>query len=220
MSTPELEMELAHELRAIVHKVAKHTTSDDALREAILQARAMHGLLGEAPRPRWFDTLDDDGRSDERNLDFNAYGLYRGRANPIAPPVDASVIELPDGRPAVQALVTCSRLYEGPPNGVHGGYVAGLFDDILGGTMRFVGGPTGVTGTLEVKYRKVTPLDTELRFVAWVEHASGRRIHSRATCHAGELLTAEADALFVRVDMRRLAEGHADYKPRAYDPGP
>lgn len=193
MSTPELEMELAHELRAIVHKVAKHTTSDDALREAILQARAMHGLLGEAPRPRWFDTLDDDGRSDARNLDFNAYGLYRGRANPIAPPVDASVIELPDGRPAVQALVTCSRLYEGPPNGVHGGYVAGLFDDILGGTMRFV---------------------------AWVEHASGRRIHSRATCHAGELLTAEADALFVRVDMRRLAEGHADYKPRAYDPGP
>lgn len=214
MSTSELEAELARELRAIVHKVAKHTSTDDALRDAIDRARAMHAVLGDEPRPRWFDTLDDDGRSDARNLDFNTYGLYRGRANPLAPPVRASLTELPDGRPAVEARVTCNRLYEGPPNGVHGGYVAGIFDDVLGGTMRFVGGPTGVTGTLEVKYRKITPIETELRFVAWVEHVSGRRIHSRATCHAGDVLTAEADALFVRVDMRRLAAGEKDYKPR------
>ena len=84
-------------------------------------------------------------------------------------------------------------------------YVAGLFDDVLGGTIRLVEGPSAVTGTLEVKYRKITPLDTELRFLAWVHHESGRRIHSRATCHAGDVLTAAAEALFVRVDMQALA---------------
>ncbi|HEX7095845.1 MAG TPA: hypothetical protein VF183_08165, partial [Acidimicrobiales bacterium] len=102
--------------------------------------------------------------------------------------------------------VTLSRLYEGPPNGVHGGYVAGLFDDVLGATQSLIDGPTGLTGTLEVRYRNLTPLDAELVFLAWIHHVSGRRIVSRATCHAEGVLTAEAEALFVRVDMAALAQ--------------
>jgi acyl-CoA thioesterase FadM len=88
---------------------------------------------------------------------------------------------------------------------VHGGYVAGLFDDVLGGTQALIEGPTGLTGTLTVRYRSLTPLDTDLVFLGWVDHARGRRILSKATCHAGDVLTAEAEALFVRVDLDAMA---------------
>ena len=93
---------------------------------------------------------------------------------------------------------------------MHGGYVAGLFDDILGGAQTLLDGATGLTGTLKVWYRNLTPLDTELVFTAWVDHVRGRRIHARATCHADGVLTAEAEALFIRVDMAALAERTAE----------
>lgn len=205
MSNAELEAALAGELRAVLLQLARHRSSAEQLAESLSLAQQLREALGDAPRPRWFEALHADGRTGEHHLNFNDHSLYRGRANPIATPLVSEFVTLPDGRRAVEARVACNQLYEGPPHGVHGGYVAGLFDDILGTTIRLVSGPSAVTGTLEVKYRKITPLDTELRFLAWVEHDSGRRIQSRATCHAGDVLTAEAEALFVRVDMQAIA---------------
>jgi hypothetical protein len=176
----------------------------------------MHDLLDGPPRPRWFEseelTVDDrTGRLSRHR--FGDRSLYRGTANALAPPMRTATITTDDGRPAIEGRVTVGPLYEGPPHGVHGGYVAGLFDDILGATQSLIEGPTGLTGTLHVRYRNLTPLDTELVFVAWVHHVSGRRIQSRATCHAGGVLTAEAEALFVRVDMVALAERSARREP-------
>lgn len=205
MSTRDLEQEFANELRGVLWQFKTAETDDAALREAIDQVKTLRDLLGARPRRRWFDAIDESGRPDDVDLNANDYSLYSGRACPVAAPLTVRVVDLADGRRAIEGRVTCNQLYEGPPHGVHGGYVAGLFDDMLGGTIRLVEGPSAVTGTLEVKYRKITPLDTELRFLAWVHHESGRRIHSRATCHAGEVLTAEAEALFIRVDMQALA---------------
>jgi len=39
----------------------------------------------------------------------------------------------------------------------------------------------------------------DLRFEAWVERHSGRRLIARARCLAGGEVTAEAEALFVTV---------------------
>ena len=204
MSTRDLEQELAHELRGVLRQFKIAETDDAALRDAIGQVKTLRDLLGARPRPRWFDAIGESGRPADVDLNYNDYSLYSGRSSPAAAPLTVRVVDLADGRRAIEGRVTCNQLYEGPPHGVHGGYVAGLFDDVLGGTIRLVEGPSAVTGTLEVKYRKITPLDTELRFLAWVHHESGRRIHSRATCHAGDVLTAEAEALFIRVDMQAL----------------
>ena len=211
----ELERTLARELHGFALQLKTTIAEDDSLSRAIDDLRALRAGWATTPRPRWFDGMRPGGPGSEIGLNFNDYSLFRGRANPLAAALEPTLVTLPDGRRAVEARVTCNQLYEGPPHGVHGGYVAGLFDDVLGGTIRLAaGGPAAVTGTLEVKYRKITPLDIELRFVAWVHHTSGRRIHSKATCHAGDVLTAEADALFVRVDMSALADGQADYRPR------
>ena len=70
--------------------------------------------------------------------------------------------------------------------------------------------PPGVTATLEVRYRNVTPLDEPLRFESWVESDRGRRLTARATCHAAGKLTAEAHGLFVRVDFKEIEQRMAE----------
>ena len=211
----DLEYELAAELRGLLLQLHRSDSDASVLRDAIAEIRTIRAGLATEPKQRWFDVIGTDGRAHLHDMNFNDGSLFRGRSNALSAGMSAEIVDLADGRQRVEARVVCNQLYEGPPHGVHGGYVAGLFDDVLGGTIRLVDGPSAVTGTLEVKYRKVTPLDTELHFVAWVDYTSGRRILSKATCHANGVLTAEAEALFIRVDMRALADRQADYRPRA-----
>ena len=91
------------------------------------------------------------------------------------------------------------RCHEGPPGRIHGGYLAGLFDDVLSGTVSLAGGRPAVTGRLRIRYRQATPIEADLRFEAWVDHAGGRRVLSRARCLVDGTVTAEAEALFVVV---------------------
>jgi hypothetical protein len=62
-----------------------------------------------------------------------------------------------------------------------------------------------VTGHLGVSYRKPTPMGVELALKAWVEGEVGRKTRVLCEVRAGEVLTATADSVFVRVDMRQIA---------------
>jgi acyl-coenzyme A thioesterase PaaI-like protein len=88
---------------------------------------------------------------------------------------------------------------------VHGGWIAAAFDEVLGFTQSLTGHP-GMTGTLTIRYRRPTPLHTELRFRGRVDRVEGRKIFTSATLHAGADLCAESDGIFVRVDFERFAE--------------
>jgi acyl-coenzyme A thioesterase PaaI-like protein len=93
--------------------------------------------------------------------------------------------------------------YEGPPGCVHGGYVAAAFDELLGFANSLSGTP-GMTGTLTVRYRRPTPLHTELRFEGRFEKAEGRKIYTTGQLYAGEMLCAESDGLFIAVPTERF----------------
>jgi acyl-coenzyme A thioesterase PaaI-like protein len=199
--------ELADELRAVLRALNEREHTPEQIADAVAQVRRLRAGLDGPRRLRWYERGIVDGRStDSTRSSFNTHSLFRGRDSAIAVPLDYRAVTLPDGRRVVEGTVTCPLLYEGPPGGVHGGYVAGLFDDVLGGTQQLIEGPSGLTGTLTVRYRSITPLETELHFRGWIDHVSGRRIKAKATCHAGGRLTAEAEALFVRVDMGHLAD--------------
>jgi acyl-coenzyme A thioesterase PaaI-like protein len=211
---PRAHEALAGELRRLLRRLNERRPPEAAVRLATERVRELHDLLDGPPRARWFEDGVADGRSSRLGRQrFSEYSLFRGRSSAIAPPMSTEIVHRPDGAPAIRGTVVVPRLYEGPPNGVHGGYVAGLFDDILGGSQALIEGPSGLTGTLSVRYRHLTPLDTELVLLAWVHHVSGRRIVARATCSAGDVVTAEAEALFVRVDMAALAQRRRDYRP-------
>jgi acyl-coenzyme A thioesterase PaaI-like protein len=134
---------------------------------------------------------------------FFDYSPLIGLSNPLAPPI---VLEV-EGQ-TVHGTVRFGTAYEGPPGHVHGGFVAAAFDEVLGFVQSTSGNP-GMTGTLTIRYRKPTPLDTDLRFEATVQRIEGRKIFCEGRLYAGDVLTAEAEGLFISVDlvkMQMLAE--------------
>jgi acyl-coenzyme A thioesterase PaaI-like protein len=195
---------LARELRAIAEVLSVADPDDEALEESTALARSMLRRLGSARRPRWYDR--DASGAEQPGGSRRAYqdqSPVRGEINPIAPPLRLWVGERSDGTPVIVGQARLGMAYEGPPRGVHGGWVAALFDDLLGATQGLID-TAGVTAILEVRYRQLTPLDKELRFEGWIDHSRGRRLVARGTCHAEGLLTAEAKGVFVRVDFDEL----------------
>ena len=198
--------ELTEELRAVVEALAVLEPGTDQLVAACELARKIRSRLEAPARPRWYETYADIGAiGPEAGSVYLDQSPVRGRLNPLAPPLSIEVIEREDGTRILRGHARLGRVYEGPPHGVHGGWVAALFDDLLGASQGLAEAP-GVTATLRVRYREVTPLDEELRLEAWIHRDSGRRIVARGTCHAGDTLTADAEALFIRVDFDEMQE--------------
>lgn len=133
-----------------------------------------------------------------------------GFDNPLAPPVHVRVIEGAGGQREVEGWANFDYAYEGPPTCVHGGVIAETFDEILGVANIATDNP-GMTASLTVQYRKPTPLRTDLRVEARVTGREGRKIRGWAGIFHGDVLTAEADGLFVEVmpdKFLAIAEGN------------
>jgi hypothetical protein len=210
---PEAAVALAEDLRRVNAALALHEIAPEQLEEAGKLAQRLLSLLDGPPRRRWYDHDPvSPFTSPGARSSYGDMSPIRGLRNPLAPPLRAERSTRPDGSACIVGEVVFSRAYEGPPHGVHGGYVAALFDEILGATIGLTP-PPGVTASLEVRYRHVTPLEQPLCFEAWIAEDHGRRIVARATCHAGEMQTASAKGLFVRVDfeqVRRRMAGEAE----------
>lgn len=116
-----------------------------------------------------------------------------GLSNPIAERFD---IWLTDTR--AYGKVKMGWAYEGPPNSVHGGFVAALFDQFLGVGQKITGQP-GFTGTLSVRYIKPTPIDTDLHFEGWVERVDGRKMVLKAELKVDDEVKASCEGLFIAV---------------------
>ncbi|MCZ7525648.1 MAG: PaaI family thioesterase [Acidimicrobiia bacterium] len=198
----ELAAALADEVRGIIETLTVADTPLDALATATGLARDLRAVLGGPRRLRWYEAGGPRPDSEARDA-FLDQSPLRGALNPLAPPLELDYVERPDGTRAVVGRARLGPAYEGPPHGVHGGYVAALFDELLGATQA-IGGSVGVTARLTIRYRHVTPVDEDLRFEGWVEDQHGRRIVAHATCHAGDTLTAEAEALFLSVDFEEV----------------
>lgn len=122
-----------------------------------------------------------------------------GTANPLAPPLR---IAFEEGM--VVGHAEFGAAYEGPPGCVHGGYVAAAFDEILG-LAQSLSGQVGMTANLSVRYRRPTPLHTDLRFEGRLEGVNGRKVTASGVLLAGEEVTAEANGLFITVTPERFA---------------
>ena len=205
-STPDdPAAQLADELRGAIEELSSVAHDPERVAQAVTMAADLRTFLDGPKAPRWYEASRVNGHLDEVSAAaFNNQSLYRGAHNPLAPPMAMALVEDDEGR-RIEARVRLNVAYEGPPHGVHGGYVAGMFDEVLGATQRMMAKP-GVTGRLTVHYRHITPVEEDLLLKAWITEDVGRRIVAKATCHAGDTLTAEADGLFIRVDFEEVAD--------------
>jgi hypothetical protein len=125
--------------------------------------------------------------------DFVGHSPVSGANNPIAPPLHMHVVGDPNGEHHIEGDITFGPAYEGPPGHCHGGWVAAMFDELLG----FVQLQPGFTAYLKVDYRAPTPLNQELALRGWIESIEGRKRLIRGTCHLGDRLLSEAEGLFI-----------------------
>jgi acyl-coenzyme A thioesterase PaaI-like protein len=187
---------LADAIRELVELVAVDSAPDDALTAAATAVRAAADRLRGAGAPRVLAFGYDP--DEPASADYRTVNPVSGTLNPLAPPLR---YERVDGE-VVEATATFGMAYQGPPGYVHGGFIAGAFDDVLG-LANLASGNPGMTVRLEVRYRRPTPLRTPLRIVARHTGREGRRIYATSTMLAGDEVTAEADGVFAEITPER-----------------
>ena len=157
---------------------------DDQLSEELVEHSKMVAGGLQPGDPEWYAFFD--------------HSPFIGLANPLSPPV-----ELEYAGDKVLGRVTFGSAYEGPPGCVHGGYIAAVFDELLG-SAQSLSGEQGMTAHLGVGYRMPTPLHVPLLLEGWLDRREGRKIYARATLHAEGELTAEASGLFIAFDREKF----------------
>ena len=190
---------LSEGVRDVLHRLVQTSAPPDVMAEAADRIEAVAALLAEHGTTSIYEGFAESANAGEP-FGFFDHSPMLGRANPLAPPIE---LRLEDGR--IIGRATFGAAYEGPPGSVHGGFVAAAFDEVLGSTQSLSGAP-GMTGRLTVHYRSPTPLHTELRFEGELVSVTGRKILTRGELFAGDVLCAEAEGLFISVNVEKFAE--------------
>ncbi len=200
---------LAAAMREVIDLLVSTTAGEDELAAAADDLEQLAATLRALPTGQTYLGFSESANAgqelgglqpgDPEWYAFFDHSPFIGLANPLSPPVDLEYVG-----DRVLGTVTFGAAYEGPPGCVHGGYVAAVFDELLGSTQS-LSGDQGMTAHLGIDYRRPTPLHQPLRLEGWFERREGRKIYTRATIHAGDVLTAEADGLFIAFDSAKFA---------------
>ncbi len=120
------------------------------------------------------------------------YSPVSGKRNAIALPI--KLWKVADNE--VRGEAVFSSTYAGPPNAVHGGIIAAVFDEILA-MANVISGNAGFTGTLTIKYHDKTPLNTPVELRGINVRQDGRKQLSRGEMRVNGKVTATAEGLFI-----------------------
>lgn len=194
-------------MRHLIDRLLATVAPLPALEEAVAAMEALDKRLDEFPAGRIPEGFLEAATSGDPHAFFDNSPIM-GLANPLAPPV----VVRPEGD-IVVGTACYGAAYEGAPGCVHGGMISAAFDEVLGMAQSLTGNP-GMTGTLTVRYRRPTPLHRELRYEGRVERVERRKIFTVGRLLHGDELTADAEAVFIRVDFARIAELY-DRRPRS-----
>jgi acyl-coenzyme A thioesterase PaaI-like protein len=192
-------LELVGAIRDLVSLAVTALAPPDALARAAASVRAAAAeLAGHVPEgsPARIPQLDAIGGP----ADIMPFDPVIGAWSPMAPPL---VVAIDDGR--ATASVTFGPPYGGPPGCVHGGVIAACFDQVLN-VANLLAGVAGPTASLEVRYRKPTPLGQPLRFEAGTPVVDGRQVRTTGVLRDGDTVLAEATGVFVTLPADRVMD--------------
>lgn len=195
-----LEMRrLADATRKVIEHLMSTGAPEGALSAAADALESIAGDLDEYPHGSIYEGFAEAANSGTSpQAGFYDHSPLIGKANPLASPIEIAI----EGDKVI-GTATFGTAYEGPPGCVHGGFVAASFDEILGAAQSMSGLPA-MTGTLTITYRKPTPLHRELRFEGELVKVEGRKVFATGRVYAGDVVTAEAEGIFVTINFQRF----------------
>lgn len=182
----------------LIHHLRCSHAPDDVLSEAAGHIRqAMEALRPWLKQGEGWSTISigsDTPGFAWREDDLTAvmpYSPVTGKRNPIAPP-----IKMWRHGDEVLGEAIFSPTYAGPPDSVHGGIIAAVFDEVLS-MANVITGMAGFTGTLTIKYHRKTPLNTPIELWGMNVRQDGRKQVSRGEMRVNGEVTASAEGLFI-----------------------
>jgi len=113
-----------------------------------------------------------------------------------------------DGDDAV-TNVTLGPAHEGAPGRSHGGFVAAIYDDLLGFLLMLHGG-IAFTAYLTVNYVAATPIGEPVEFRVRIDRVEGKKLFLVGECRAGDELLTTCEALFIDAAEAFAAMAQAD----------
>ena len=189
---------LASATRALNEKLV--STDIDPELAAVLTEK-IEGLAAELRQAQQVTGLVDMAKRGQRGTIDDVMGelvSVGGRSHPCSPE-----LRWQEASNLITGTVKFSQAFEGPPGHVHGGWVAGVLDHLMGMTHVRTGHP-GMTGGLSVRYLKPTPLNQRIGVSAQATELDDKRTEVKAEMRFGETTTAKAEAIFVRVDREKF----------------
>jgi len=192
--------ELAEMVRDLIDDVVMldaGSAEPGEMADAIAAVRAARAALGkvatlrEKPRAQW-PGIEQPLR--ER-------GPLVGVSNPLAAPLHLRA----DGQ-TTRGWAVYGPAYEGSPGDMHGGVVAAAFDDLLG-CAQMVAPVSGRTGTLTVRFRTPSPIGQRIDYEGRVDRVEGRKVFCSGEARCGDVLLADAEAIFVQPREWSAREG-------------
>jgi acyl-coenzyme A thioesterase PaaI-like protein len=192
-------LELAQAIRELIALAVTALAPPDALSRATARIRAAAGELA-AHVPEGTPARIPQLESVTGPADIMPFDPVIGPWSPLAPPI---AVAIEDGR--ATASVTFGLPYGGPPGCVHGGVIAACFDQVLN-VANLLAGVAGPTVSLEVRYRKPTPLGRPLRFEAGTPAVHGKQVRTAGVLRDGDTVLAEASGTFVTLPADRVMD--------------
>lgn len=201
--TSPARLDLARSLRRLGNSLVSHQPDDAALTQMCHTIDELIPIVERAPERAHafhlngagiFSNPIPDGATVQRRDAFPDC-IVSGRANPMG--IDARLWR--EGDEAVLNVVL-GAAFEGAPGRTHGGIVASLIDETMGLVLSIASTPA-FTGRLSITYRSPTPLGVPLEARARLKERVGRKITVSAQLRSGETLLAEAEGLFIAVNI-------------------
>lgn len=187
----EAKRRIAQAIRELTEVLVSCDPTVEDMAEVAQQLERQKKRLQASPRLYGRMAFQEDGNHGARgevNHELNAVG---GWSNPLSPGLN---IWFEKGR--AYGTANCGWAYEGPPEHMHGGFVAALFDQFMG-MAQFIVDQPGMTGRLTVRYHRPTPLNRDISMEAWVVRNEGRKTEMAAEMRVDDEVTATCEALFI-----------------------
>lgn len=133
-------------------------------------------------------------------LDIVDYEIFTGLSTPISPPMTLWL----DGD-VVRGKANLGLTFQGPPGRVHGGVIAAMLDVLMAKTQDLTK-TMGVTGTLNIRFIRATPLKADIDMEARVLRTDGRKLFCEGRFFVNGEQTVHAEGVWIAMrDVQRGA---------------
>ena len=132
-----------------------------------------------------------------------------GESNPAG--VHVRFYEQEDG--SVLARFTGQEHNQGYPGRMHGGVITAVLDETIGRAIMIRHGEAvwGVTGELQIRFRKPAPLGVELTAVGRITSENSRLFEDSGELYLPDgAIAAEATGKYIKLDLSKIADFDAE----------